>query len=228
MSGNVRKSVRCNHLEPGSEDWTWNINWEGFRRCVTFKEVLVEITKRVSLDGDEKDGVLGRPYLEVKETAVYVRWLFDPTVIIPINPVLCHTCTLLQPVTFLLMCFLPNFPTITYHICITGFTSLKEERANIQLNRYWDIIHLFAFSIHITKPSMSRNQSTNNYYFLIAVSVDTRFLDILKLAKNWATSGFLSSSITDTLGQMVLCTGEGGRTALCSVWCVEAFLVSAH
>ena len=122
MSGNVRKSVRCNHLEPGSEDWTWNINWEGFRRCVTFKEALVEITKRVSLDGDnEKDWVLGRPYLEVKETTVYARWLFDPTVIIPINPVLCHTCTLLQPVTFLLMCLLPNFPTITYHICITRY-----------------------------------------------------------------------------------------------------------
>lgn len=58
MSGNAGESVTYNHLELGREGWTWNINLGGFRVSMVFKELLlVESTKRVSLNGDKLKGL---------------------------------------------------------------------------------------------------------------------------------------------------------------------------
>lgn len=58
MSRNVRKSVRCNHLELRREGWTQNINLESFSISALLKErILVEITERVSLDRDKLKGL---------------------------------------------------------------------------------------------------------------------------------------------------------------------------
>lgn len=58
MSGNVRNSSRCNHLELRREGWTQYINLEDFSVSVLFEEIiLVEITKRVSLEGDKSKGL---------------------------------------------------------------------------------------------------------------------------------------------------------------------------
>lgn len=58
MSGNVRKSGRCNHVELRREGWTQYINLGDFSVSVIFEEIiLVEITKRVSLEGDKSKGL---------------------------------------------------------------------------------------------------------------------------------------------------------------------------
>lgn len=58
ISGYVEQSVRCNHLKLKREDWTWNINLGSFSVWMIFKEILlVEITRRVSLDKDQLKGL---------------------------------------------------------------------------------------------------------------------------------------------------------------------------